>query len=181
MRIPSHLMVGALTGFAAHERTVLGLFAIAEMLCKSFGSVCTILICFSGCMILPPSIFQMPLLAVHEKSPLIGFTAYVYQSLLTMTPLWVCLTSSSLVILPAVMERLCGKAIGIGSAALPSGEPCLVAFPDVTVFSLNALYRSEYVDSITPSLTYCLLAVGMPSSSKDLLPSPFATCGSSDN
>ena len=39
------------------------------------GRLCTILTDFPGPFIFPFSIILIPLLAVHEKSPLIGFTA----------------------------------------------------------------------------------------------------------
>ena len=49
-----------------------------------FGRLWIILTDFPGPTIFPFSIICIPLLAVHEKSPLIGFTAYVYHNLPTL-------------------------------------------------------------------------------------------------
>jgi hypothetical protein len=132
-------MVGAVTGIAAHDKTVRGLSAIAEMFCSSVGRLCMILTDLAGKTSWPSLIIQIPLLAVQEKSPFIGLTAYVYQSLLIRMPFFVSLMMLSRLDSPSLMVRLCGAAVGIGKALRPSGEPNLHAFPDETVPSLNAL------------------------------------------
>ncbi len=146
---PSHLIVGAVTGIDAHGKTARALSATADICRRSLGRLCIIRTGFAGDSIRPSLIAQIPLLAVHEKSPLIGFTGYVYHSLLTKSPFLVSLIMASRFALPMIV-MLCGIANGIGSELRPSGEPSLDAFPDDAMSSLYALYESEYVFSKTP-------------------------------
>ena len=139
---PSHLIVGAVTGIDAHGRTARALSATADICRKSLGRLCIIRTGFAGDPTCPSLISQIPLLAVHEKSPLIGFTGYVYQSLLTKSPFFVSLIIASRFAFPRIV-RLCGIENGIGSELRPSGEPSLDAFPDDVVFSLYDMYESE--------------------------------------
>ena len=97
---------------------------------NNFGRLWTILTDFPGPTISPFSIIRIPLLAVHEKSPLIGLTAYVYHNLPINKPCLVSLIISSCELFPGVTIKLCGAAIGIGSALFPKGEPILIPFPD---------------------------------------------------
>jgi len=62
------------------------LFPISEIFFIIVGRLWIILTDFPGPLISPFSIILIPLLAVHEKSPLIGFTAYVYHNLPTIVP-----------------------------------------------------------------------------------------------
>ncbi len=137
--MPSHLMVGAVTGSAAHGSTVLWLSAIDTMFPKSTGKLWIIRTGLAGDVILPFSMIQIPLLAVHEKSPLIGLTAYVYQSLDTRIPSFTSLIISSRHMSPGFTVRLCGATAGIGPVERPIGEPGLHAFPEDSLPYLNAL------------------------------------------
>ncbi len=132
---PSHLIVGAVTGMDAHGKTARSLSATDDICCKSLGKLCIIRTGFTDALICPSEITQIPLLAVHEKSPLIGFTGYVYHSLLTKIPFFVSLMMSSRFVFPLIV-KLCGIETGIGSELRPSGEPSLDAFPDDVVSSL---------------------------------------------
>ena len=134
MEMPSHLIVGVVIGIAAHGKTVLRLFAMDEMFCTSTGRLWIIRTGFAGLFSSPFCMIQIPLRAVHEKSPLIGFTGYVYQSLDTSIPFLVSLMRSSLLDLPASMVRLWGAANGMGSDERPSGEPGLHALPEETLY-----------------------------------------------
>ena len=100
------------------------------MLFNNFGRLCTILTDFPGPTISPFFIICIPLLAVHEKSPLIGLTAYVYHNLPIKIPCLVSLIMSSCLLFPGVTIKLCGAETGIGSALFPMGDPILIAFPD---------------------------------------------------
>ncbi len=71
----SALIVGAIEGKDAHCKTFFESFPIAEMFCNITGKLWTILTDVPGDLISPFLIILIPLRAVHEKSPLVGFTA----------------------------------------------------------------------------------------------------------
>ena len=73
MDMLSHFMVGHVTGMPAHGSIVLELFPMAEMFWNNTGKLWIILIGLIGSS-LPFLIRNIPLRAVQEKSPLIGFT-----------------------------------------------------------------------------------------------------------
>src|SRR5574338_996540 len=132
-----------------------------------------------GAIILPSFMILIPLRAVQEKSPLSGFTGYVYHSLPTKIPFLVSLIMSFFVAFPATTLRLCVDGIGIGCVSLPIGDPGLDAFPLESNPSLNALKQSEKIFVNFPDSMRYFGIVKVPSSSNGLLPMPFGLCGSS--
>ena len=89
-----------------------------ELFFSISGRLCIIRTDLPGDFISPFSIILIPLLAVHEKSPLIGFTAYVYHSLPTSNPRLVSLIISSCESVPPLILRLCGLEINKKSKIL---------------------------------------------------------------
>ena len=125
----STLIDGVIDGSDAHWITFRDLLPISEIFFNMIGRLWIILTGFPGPLISPFLIILIPLLAVHEKPPLIGLIAYVYHSLPTNRPCFVFFIISSCELSPEQILRLCGAETGIGSEFLPNGDPILNPLP----------------------------------------------------